>query len=99
MIEPRIKVMEAIARQRILTASYNGAIVRLRPHLLFERHEELFLSALNVDKGWREGEEMRLGQFKLSGLGNITVLEESFEPLADFNGQPPRADDVLIMTI
>jgi hypothetical protein len=99
MSDTRLKLMEAIARKLAVTARYNGAEIKLAPHLLFERHGDLFISALNMSKTWRADEEPRLGQFKLAGLDEITLLDESFDALPAYLAGPPRADDVLILAI
>lgn len=97
MSEARLKILEAIARRKIITVIYNGAAMRLAPHMMFERHEDFFVIALNLNKDWREGEEKRLGQFKVAGLGDISLTDATFQPLGNFDGVPPRADDLLIL--
>jgi hypothetical protein len=92
-------MLEAISRKKTVEALYNGAVIRLAPHLMFERHGDLFVSALNLGKVWRSDEEPRLGQFKLAGLGNAALLEEAFEPLPTFEPAAPRADDVLVLAV
>lgn len=99
MSDSRLKLMEAIARRRTVVASYNGARMTLAPHLMFERHGDLFVSALNMSKGWRSEEEMRLGQFKLDGLGAPELGEDDFTPLPSYTAELPRDDDVLILAI
>lgn len=99
MSETRLKLMEAIARKQTVEARYNGDIIKLAPHVLFERHGDLFVSALNMSKAWRSDEERRLGQFKLAGLGSTELLDESFEPLPTYEPTVPRADDALILAI
>lgn len=99
MSDTRLRVMEAIARKRMVTANYNGSTIKLAPHLLFERHGDLFISALNLTKVWRNEDERRLGQFKLAGLGATEVLEEPFDPLPTYRPEAPRADDTLILAI
>lgn len=99
MSEPRIKLIEAIARKQAVAARYNGAMVKLAPHLIFERHGDLFISALNMSKEWRSDDERRLGQFKLNGLSAAELLDETFDPLPAFDGEPPRADDVVVLAI
>ncbi|PLK26039.1 hypothetical protein [Novosphingobium sp. TH158] len=99
MTEPRLQMMEAIARKQIVEADYNGQRIRLAPHLLFERHGDLFVSALNLGKTWRSDEEPRLGQFKLAGLGNPALLDEPFETLPTFAPQPPRETDTLLLAV
>ncbi|ODU21156.1 hypothetical protein, partial [Sphingopyxis sp. SCN 67-31] len=75
MNDTRLKLMEAIARKRTVTARYNGNVMRLAPHLMFERHGALFVSALNLDKNWRSDDERRLGHFKLDGLAQTELVD------------------------
>ncbi len=99
MSDTRLKLMVAIARQKAVAALYNGKLIKLAPHLLFERRGDLFVSALNMSKNWRMDEEQRLGQFKLAGLGEADVLEESFDPVASYDRAAPRSDDTLLLAI
>lgn len=99
MTDPRMIVMEAIARKRLLAANYNGLRIDLAPHLLFERHGDLFVSALNLGKTWRSDEDPRLGQFKLAGLGAPEVLEAEFEPLPGYSPEAPRETDTVLLSV
>lgn len=99
MSDVRLKLMEAVAHRKIVTARYNSAMIRLAPHLIFERHGDLFVSALNLSKNWRSEDEKQLGQFKLAGLGAIEVIDEKFDALPSFQAVPPRPEDVLILAI
>lgn len=92
-------VIEAIATQRLISARYNGAEMALAPHLLFARHGDLFISALNPAKNWRSDEEPRLGHFKLAGLSEITLRDEEFTPLPSFDGSAPRDDDQSLFAV
>jgi hypothetical protein len=96
---PRLTLMEAIARKRAVTALYNGAVIKLAPHQIFERHGDLFVTALNLSKNWRADEERRLGQFKLAGLKDVTPLEEAIASLPSYDGKLPRPEDILILSI
>lgn len=91
--------MEAIARKQVVAARYNGGLIKLAPHLLFERRGDLFTSALNLSKSWRADEERRLGQFKLAGLAAMELLDERFDPLPSYKAEAPRSDDILILAI
>jgi len=92
-------LMEAIACKKTVMAQYNGGQVKLAPHLLFERHGDLFVSALNLSKTWRANEEPRLGQFKLAGLIAPELLDETFAPISGYEPTPPRSDDALLLTV
>ncbi|WP_233203706.1 hypothetical protein [Novosphingobium sp. HII-3] len=74
-------------------------MIKLAPHQIFERHGDLFLTALNLGKKWRADEERRLGQFKFAGLKDVVLLEEAIVGLPSFAGLLPRHDDRLILSI
>lgn len=93
------KLIEAIARLRVVTAGYNGSEMRLAPHQLFSRHGELFVSALNTRKNWRSDDERRLGHFKVSGLSSIALTDDTFEPLPSFDGSLPREGDEQLFAV
>ncbi|KTE16618.1 WYL domain-containing protein [Sphingopyxis sp. H115] len=99
MDDTRLKLMEAIARKRRVTAHYNGQVLTLAPHLLFERHGDLFISALNLNKNWRSDEDPRLGHFKLGGLASIELTEETFDPLPGFEPAAPREEDTPLLAV
>ncbi len=99
MDDIRVKLMEAIARKRTVAARYNGERLKLAPHLLFERHGDLFIGALNLSKNWRADDERRLGQFKLAGLASAELLDETFDPLPSYQAAAPRADDTLVLAV
>lgn len=93
----RIKVMEAIARNRLLTARYNGQSLRLAPHALFARRGELFVSALNLAKNRRSPDDRRLGCFKLAGLADVEVGQEPFEALQGTAASLAQPGDEMIL--
>lgn len=95
----RIKIMEAIARSVLLRVRYNGQTLTLAPHALFARRGDLFVSALNLSKNWRADDEIRLGHFKLSGLGEVELTQEPFEALPKSAAVLPRSDDELILAV
>ena len=99
MSDARLTLLEAISRRMLVEAQYNGATIRLAPHLMFERHGDLFVAALNLGKTWRSDEEPRLGQFKLAGLNDTRLIEEAFEPLPGYVPQPPRESDVAVLSV
>jgi len=92
-------LMEGIARHRLVQAQYNGAVFKLAPYQLFERHKDLFISALNMSKTWASDDERRLGQFKIAGLSALELLDEEFVPIPGYDGSLPRAEDVLLLAI
>ncbi|PKB14672.1 hypothetical protein B0I00_2270 [Novosphingobium kunmingense] len=93
------KFLEAIARRILIRASYNGTELVLAPHHLFERHDELYVGALNTGKAWRSDDERRLGYFKLKGLTEVALTDDSFEPLELEDSSLPRPEDRLLFAV
>lgn len=93
------KLIEAIARTRLIVANYNGSEMRLAPHQLFSRHGDFFVSALNTGKTWRSDDERRLGHFKIAGLSNVALTDCPFEPLETYDNSLPREDDEQIFAV
>lgn len=95
----RLTLMEAVARKLFVTAQYNGIVIKLAPHQIFERHGNLFIGAVNLSKNRRVGDEQQLGYFMLEGLSSVTLLDEAFETLSGYQATTPRSDDTLILTV
>lgn len=74
-------IFEAIALQKCLMATYNKLVVKLAPHILYTRHDEMFIDAVPVEREGRPPRELKLATFKLAGLNDISVIEENFEAM------------------
>ena len=90
-------VLEAIARRRCLKAVYNRAAVRLAPHILYTRHDELFVDAVTLEHDGRKPRETRLGTFKLAGLREPAVADQPFGLEPAFDPRDPRYDGVTLL--
>jgi hypothetical protein len=73
------EIFEAIALQKCLKVTYNKMVVTLAPHILYTRHDEMYIDAVTTDRDGRPPRELKLGTFKLAGLSDIQVLDETFE--------------------
>ncbi|WP_022682872.1 hypothetical protein [Sphingobium bisphenolivorans] len=80
MIDPAM-IFEAIALQKCLMATYNKMVVKLAPHILYTRHDEMFIDAVTTERDGRPPRELKLGTFKLAGLSEVSLLEEKFEAM------------------
>ena len=80
----RMRIIEAIARTVLVTARYNRQALTLAPHALFARRGDMYVSALNLTKTWPSPDEKRLGYFKLAGLSDVELTQETFEALPSF---------------
>jgi hypothetical protein len=75
---------EAMAKRVLLVATYNKGRSTLAPHSLFERHGELYLRAVTVERDGRAPREPKLGTFKLSGLSDVERTRRLFSKTALF---------------
>ena len=82
--EPVQLIFKAIVERQAVSVVYNGQTIELHPHQVFMRHGDVFVRALNPNKGRRHDEEPALGEFKLAGLKSIEPAGATFEPLASF---------------
>jgi hypothetical protein len=90
-------VLEAIARRRCLQAVYNRAPVRLAPHILYTRHDELFIDAITLERDGRKPREPKLGTFKLDGLHAPAVGTRAFQVVPEFDPADPRYAGVTLL--
>lgn len=77
-------LLAAIALRKCVTATYNRTTVTLAPHILYTRHGELFVDAVNLAREGGQPREIKLGVFKLTGLSDLELSEQPFEPDASF---------------
>jgi hypothetical protein len=86
---PTPTVLEAIVRQRCLSATYNRTRMVLAPHILYTRNDALYVDALVVSREGMLPREPKLGTFKLDGLNELKLtgrefeISELFEPEAE----------------
>lgn len=88
-LDPDALLRRAIARRLCVTATYNKAKVRLAPHILYTRHDDLFVDAMVVERDGKPPREVKLGVFKLAGLKDLRLTAASFNPLDGFDGDGP----------
>ena len=85
LMEPNRVLLEAIALRKCVAAKYNRASVKLAPHIMYTRHDELYVDAVTVERDGQPPRELKLGTFKLSGLHELAVADRPFEPQPVFD--------------
>jgi hypothetical protein len=83
-------LLEAIALRKCVVATYNRVAFMLAPHILYTRHDELFMDAVTIEKDGRPPREPKLGVFKLAGLKDLQLLGHNFTPADFFNPADPK---------
>ena len=74
---------EAIALRKCIRATYNRMTVTLAPHILFTRHDELFIDAVTVERDGQKPREIKLGTFKRAGLKDVSLLDRACQRRSD----------------
>lgn len=83
-------VLEAIALRKCLEATYNRTRIRLAPHILYTRHDQLYLDGVTLERDGKPPREIKVGAFKLDGLGDLALTDRVFDPQPVFNPAEER---------
>lgn len=92
-------VREAIGRRTCVTATYNRTEIRMAPHVLYTRHDELFVDGATLERDGNPPREIKIGTFKLAGLGSVAATRVPFEPFSGFEPGDAKYDGVTVATL
>lgn len=90
---------EAMRKRLMISAVYNSSTLTLAPHQIVLRNDAFYLGAVNPNKARRHDEEPTPGYFKIDGLSQVSLTEETFEPLPPEACLPAREDDRVIASL
>jgi hypothetical protein len=90
---------EAIALRKCIRATYNRMQVMLAPHILFTRHDELFIDAVTVERDGQPPREVKMGTFKLAGLKDAWLTEVPFNPEPIFDPRDEKYAGVTLFAV
>ena len=96
---PTRTLLEGIAKRLCVTATYNRMTMRLAPHIVYTRHGELHVDAVTLERDGKAPKEMKLGTFKLSGLGGTALTGRPFATFAAFDSRDEKYAGVTIFAI
>ena len=92
-------LFEAIALRKCIEATYNRMVVKLAPHVLYTRHDELFVDAVTVERDGQRPRETKLGTFKLAGLKGVAVADRLFQPEPMFDPNDAKYRGVTLFAV
>jgi len=92
-------VFEAIVKRQALSASYNRGEVTLAPHIVYTKHGELYVDATTLDRDGKPPREVKIGAFKIAGLGSLRITPRRFEPSELFDPAEARYAGVTLLAI
>lgn len=93
-------VLQAIALKQCVVATYNRTQVRLAPHILYTRHDELYLDAVTKQRDGQPPREVKIGTFKLTGLQDLALAaDQPFEPESIFDPSSEKYQGVTLFAV
>ncbi len=92
-------LLQAIALRKCITATYNRMACTLAPHILYTKHDDVFVDAVTLERDGQPPKEIKLGTFKLAGLKDIEVTDRSFVADAIFNPGDIKYDRVTLFVV
>jgi hypothetical protein len=92
-------MFEAIVKRLAVAATYNRGEVTLAPHVIYTRHDELYVDAVTIERDGKPPREEKLGTFKLAGLSPLRLTARRFERSALFDEHDAKYAGVLLMAV
>lgn len=92
-------VSEAIGRRTCVTATYNRTTIRLAPHVLYTRHDELFVDGATMERDGQRPREVKIGTFKLVGLAGVAATRVPFETFSGFDPADVKYEGVTLASV
>ncbi|RZM30883.1 MAG: hypothetical protein EOP67_35920 [Sphingomonas sp.] len=92
-------IFEAIVKRQCVAAIYNRGEVTLAPHMIYTRHDELYVDATTLERDGKPPKEEKMGTFKLAGLASLRLTPRRFTPSALFVPADPKYRDVALMGV
>jgi hypothetical protein len=92
-------VLEAIATRKCLEGVYNRQAVTLAPHILYTRHDELYVDAVTLERDGQRPREAKISSFKLTGIHDPRVGERPFEPQSVFDSTADRYEGTTLFAV
>lgn len=92
-------IFELIVKQQCVAATYNRGEVTLAPHAIYTKHGEIHIDAVTIERDGKPPKEVKLGTFKLAGLGGVRLTPRRFTPNAVFDAKDAKYGDTLLMAV
>ncbi|KQS05317.1 hypothetical protein ASG11_10725 [Sphingomonas sp. Leaf357] len=92
-------LFEAIVRKMCIAATYNKVEMTLAPHVIYTKHDELFIDAEVLARDGKPPKEPKIGTFKLVGLTGVRITPRAFTVSALFDQGSFKYADTTLMAV
>jgi hypothetical protein len=92
-------LLEAIALKKCIAVTYNRTTMTLAPHILYKRHDALFIDAVALEQNGAPPREKKLGSFNLAGFSDVQLEDRHFVSEALFNPGAPKYEGATLFAI
>lgn len=92
-------LLEAIALNKCVTATYNNVEMTLAPHILYSKHDAFFIDAVAVERNGVAPKQKKLGAFHLAGLQGLKLAERDFVPDQLFDPTAEKYEGVTLFAV
>lgn len=90
---------QAISRKLCVVAVYNRTNMTIAPHILYTKHDDLFVDGVVSLREGKVPAEPKLGTFKLAGLSNVSLTADSFSAHMVYDQTDEKYDGVTVVRI
>ncbi len=98
-MEKNALIFEGIATRTCITATYNRMLILLAPHILYTKHDELYLDGVTMKRDGELPREVKMGAFKVTGLNDLALSEQAFVPHTAWNAQDEKYAGVTVFAV
>lgn len=92
-------MLEAVVRRLCVTATYNRDAILLAPHIVYTRHDEVYVDGVVIERAGKPPREEKIGSYKLAGLGALMLTGRGFTPSTLFDPHEPRYAGTTLMLV
>ncbi|MES2496035.1 MAG: hypothetical protein V4618_07970 [Pseudomonadota bacterium] len=92
-------IAQAIRRKLSITAVYNRTGMTIAPHILYTKHDDLFIDGVVLLRDGKVPPELKLGNFKLAGLSSVSLTVDPFTVQSFFAPADAKYDGATIAKV
>ena len=92
-------IAQAVRRKLAITAVYNRTSMVIAPHILYTKHDDLFIDGVVTLRDGKVPAELKLGTFKLAGLNTVSLTVDSFTVQPFYDPADPKYEGVTVAKV